>query len=335
MKFKNLIIGSNLLLASTFSTFVIAGQPPVDDVCSISNASSTGSGWDIGSRNYGCTDDNGGNNVVFTVSIPAACTSGGCGLIIDIHGATMNAELQNRGSKLRQYGATAISRGASTPYIVVQPNLSDLFDKNEIIDIGSLFGGAYANEMPVIEKFTDNVINRFNIDYNRIHMYGFSRGTHTANEYYCSKEKGEMYASFVMHAEKLKCNPQKNKPLLQINGRKDFLTPNNQSVENRRVIALLRSKNYKEVVIHSDPNWEKMIPEWLLLRGQYEHRRFTSGNKEQRFYESIEHSAKSGFLAGHCFPVKGDDYSGLEGRCLATFEIGEKIIDFFIKHELR
>lgn len=305
-------------------------QPTPDAECPITDISSTQNGDAIGVRNYGC-DDN-GVNVVWSVSIPDACTQGGCGLIIDIHGATMNAEGENKGSKLREYGLNAVSRGADTPYIVAQPSLTDLFDWHEglNIDIESVFAGAYLNELPSMEAFIDDAIIQFDIDPSRIHMYGFSRGTHTTNEFYCDEARAAKYASFSMHGEKLKCDIQKNKPLLLTNGIYDFLTPNQQSGENKRVMGLLRDGGFNESLITSEQNWENPDFEWstLLVKGKYEHRRFLKGG-EKFWFESIEHSGKSFPLFGHCHPVTSD-WGFL--RCYTSFNIGEKVIDFFIAH---
>ncbi len=94
-------------------------------------------------RHYGCIDNN--INVVWTVSIPKPCENGGgnCGLIIDIHGALMDAKSEDLGSKLRHYGFHAQHYGAPTPFIVMQPNLSDLFDQHLLLDINSIIGQAY------------------------------------------------------------------------------------------------------------------------------------------------------------------------------------------------
>ncbi|RXJ69054.1 hypothetical protein CS022_23980 [Veronia nyctiphanis] len=242
----------------------------------------------------------------------------------------MNAEGENRGSKLRQYGLNAVSYGAASPYIVIQPNFTDLFDKQEKggIDIESVLGGAYLNELPSLKAFIDDAIVKFGIDENRIHMYGFSRGTHTVNEFYCDKTERARYASFAMHGEKLKCNLKSNKPLLLVNGIYDFLTPNNQSKENKRVMNLLRDKGYGESVVISESDWEKPYWDWSTWTkvGRYEHRRFLKGN---RWFESIEHSGKAKPLFGHCHPVTSD-WGFL--RCHTSFDIGEKIIRFFIAH---
>jgi polyhydroxybutyrate depolymerase len=315
-----------------FSSFSFAGSQPSSNLssCPISNTSDTETWWGlaIGVRNYGCIDNN--INVVYSVSIPKACVSGGCGLIIDIHGATMNANDEDKGTKLRWHGWKAQQHfGAKTPYIVIQPNLTDFFD-SQGLDLQSVFGDAYLAEMPSMEKFIDDAIVKFNIDKSRIHLTGFSRGTHTVNEFYCDNIKGAKYASFGMHGEKLKCSVKKNRPLLLINGRKDIWTPNQQAYVNRNVMASLRDKGFTETVLHSDPNWTKQVYEWNtgLWRGQHEHRRFTR-EKGKKFFESIEHSGKSVPLAGHCMPVK-NDWGHL--ACYANFNTGAKLIKFFIAH---
>ncbi|MCX5849509.1 MAG: hypothetical protein NTW65_08675, partial [Deltaproteobacteria bacterium] len=58
--------------------------------------------------------------------------------------------------------------------------------------------------------------------------------------------------------------------------------------------------------------------------GKQQHTRYQTGNV---ILEDIAHSGASYPLAGHCFPVTTN--SGWL-VCRTTFEIGQKIIDFFI-----
>jgi len=331
MQFKKYLL-SIVMLAAFMSAPVYAGHQPIPNAaCPITDTSPTTIhlpfGLQImGVHHYGCNDDN--INIVWTVSVPDGCDKGGCGIIFDIHGATMNALDQEKGTKLRVLGNRAVRRGASTPYIVAQPNLTDFFD-SQGLDLFSVFGDAYVAELPAMKKFIDDAILKFNVDRNRIHVTGFSRGTHTVNEFYCNAAEREKYASFSMHGEILKCKIHKNKPLILTNGIKDWLTPNKPKYENSRVMNKLRSKGFTETLVHQDPNWRS--PDWVdgLIEGKYEHRRFTNRG-DQFWFESIEHSGDAYPAAGHCFPRTGNNYGWL--RCLTTFNVGEKIIDFFIAH---
>ena len=48
-------------------------------------------------------------------------TLGGCGLIVDVHGLFNSPSKQDSNTHLWELGRNAVSRGALTPYIVIQP----------------------------------------------------------------------------------------------------------------------------------------------------------------------------------------------------------------------
>src|SRR4051812_41707677 len=55
------------------------------------------------------------NGIAFEVEVPAGCEHGGCGVILDVHGLTMSAAMEDANTELR-------SRGAAAGYIVIQPS---------------------------------------------------------------------------------------------------------------------------------------------------------------------------------------------------------------------
>jgi len=57
----------------------------------------------------------------YVVSTPQACARGDCGLIVDLHGTSMNPDMQESVTRLRALGASAVDLGASTAYVVIQP----------------------------------------------------------------------------------------------------------------------------------------------------------------------------------------------------------------------
>src|SRR5262245_56229559 len=59
--------------------------------------------------------------LTYAVMLTAACTNGGCAIILDLHGATMRASSQEVETRLRALGTGAVERGAPTPFVVVQP----------------------------------------------------------------------------------------------------------------------------------------------------------------------------------------------------------------------
>jgi hypothetical protein len=252
----------------------------------------------------------------------------------------MNAEQQNNGTKLRQYGWRAMERGASTPYVVIQPNMTDLFDNNNgqrSLDFNSVMGGSYNNELPILKQFIENAITALDIDTDRIHFHGFSRGAATANAFYCNPQEQALFASFIFSGGSISCDV--NKSAMIINGNTD---PNIKSADN---VAnnFLSKGNVSATTIAEESNW--ITPDIQLnysfklnvfglkiplphptLIGKQLHTRYIKDNVT---LEIIKHSAVSLPLAGHCFPVKTD--SGWL-VCRSTFETGEKYIDFFINN---
>lgn len=55
------------------------------------------------------------NGFSFDVEVPTSCIGGGCGLIFDVPGRTMNAAMEDANTQLR-------ARGGAAGYIVIQPS---------------------------------------------------------------------------------------------------------------------------------------------------------------------------------------------------------------------
>ncbi len=75
--------------------FAYIVDPPTE-TCPITNINPTPSPSEP--RQYEC------DGIIYTVSVPLGCEKGGCGLIIDQHGALMSAENQNDGTHMREFG---------------------------------------------------------------------------------------------------------------------------------------------------------------------------------------------------------------------------------------
>lgn len=304
---------------------LIDDQPHASESCPLTNTSHTenSDGSAIGVRQYECTVDN--RNVVWTVSIPRDCELGGCGLIVDIHGATMSAAQQNAGTKLREYGWKAMERDAITPYIVAQPNLTDLFDSNLILDFGSVVGGAYSAEIPAMTVFLEDLLIAFNIDGNRTHMYGFSRGAATTSVFYCDNPLMTSFVSFAVGGGGINC--AMDKPLLILNGNAD---PGKMPINDAAVAEIESQGAVSTTVIHDDNDWNKPFLEFswsgIRTKGRHQHIRYES---DTHVLESIRHSGITYPAAGHCHPIT-EFNSWL--NCYTTMDTGAKLIDFFIAH---
>lgn len=304
---------------------LVENQPLAFMSCPLNKAISTqSSSGRIGSVNVNCVVD--GINVVYTLTVPTGCEKGGCGLILDTHGMSMNANQQNAGTKLRQYGWAAKQYGAPTPFIVVQPNLTDLFDREKILDPESVAGRAYYNEIPNLASFVNQMMSLYRVDPKRTHMYGFSRSGYTVNAFYCELGLSNMFASYAIGATDFRCKP--NKPLLIIAGDDDKLFPTAINDAETNVVAL---GQVKKTVIVNDTGYSTPKYVWTLLglqrQGRHHHVRYQVGNFT---LETIRHSGSTLPLLGHCHPSNDAINSWLV--CSANMDTGRKIIDFFIQN---
>ena len=305
---------------------LLDNQPTPTDTCTLINRSSTEaeSGNSIGVRNYGCVINN--RNVIFSVSIPKLCETVSCGLIVDQHGATMNAEQQNNGTHLREYGWQAMRYGARTPYIVIQPNMTDLIDQaTNKVDPISVGGGAYTNELPALLAFVANARTALHVDPKRVHFHGFSRGGQTASKLYCDPQTKGQFASMVGSGGSLGCAV--DRPFMQFNGKTD---PN--ALAAAGVAQRFHSSGAKREVIIQDANWQVPTLKFMAGKptpvGKQQHIRYTL---DGHVLENVTHSGLVAPLAGHCLP-----YDGPAGWlvCPANFDMGRKILNFFIQHPM-
>lgn len=317
---------TKLVSAPSYGPFpnLFDNQPIPTDTCDLLNRSSTESanGSSIGVRNYGCVINN--RNVVFSVSIPKMCETTACGLIVDQHGATMNAEQQNNGTHLREYGWKAMSYGAQTPYIVIQPNMTDLADQvSNRIDLASVIGLPYTNELPALLQFVSNAKAALHVDPKRVHFHGFSRGGFTGSKIYCNPQTKDTFASMVGSGSFLGCAV--NRPYMQFAGETDPNVLLAAGVAKKFVAG----GAYQQVLVQ-DANWQvpslKFIQGKLSVVGKQQHIRYT---QDGHVLENVKHSGLAFPLAGHCLP-----YAGSAGWlvCPANFDMGRKILDFFVRH---
>jgi len=306
---------------------LVDNQPLAFRSCPLERAVSTAAGnGRIGSMNVECRVN--GIDVVYTVTVPPGCEAGGCGLILDTHGMSMNAAQQNAGTKLRQFGWTATQYGAPTPFIVVQPNLTDLFDRDRLIDIDSVIGRAYGNEVPNITYFIQHLVSLYRVDSRRTHMYGFSRGGATVNAFYCDASLSGLFASYAIGGYGFECAP--GKPLLMLYGDSDVIAPGAIDDAESRVLAL-GGVSVTRVV--NDPGYAtpNLVWTWggIQRQGRHHHLRFVRGDV---VLETIRHSGSTLPLLGHCHPSR-DWNSWLV--CHANMDTGRKLLEFFIRNPQR
>ena len=325
-----------LMISSTTHAFsripLVDNQPVADEFCPFTNNMSPTTSYkqdgSLDAREFYCVDDN--VNIVWSITIPEGCDSGGCGLILDMHGAGMNANTQNYGTKMRELGSDAEAFGASTPYIIAQPSMTDLIDdQTGGIDLDSLLplqdNRAYVNELPHINNIMQDLISTFDVDTSRIHWYGFSRGSHTISHVLCGDFNLDFpIASYAFAGGEIKCDLPANTPILMINGLTDTLTSDKMAFQDNAEAFMRTIPNIQEETLYEDDNWEQQQGFLFFKVGQHIHKRFSN---EDYIFESIRHSAQSVPMFGHCHPVIGYERWL---ACRANFDIGEKMLQFFI-----
>jgi polyhydroxybutyrate depolymerase len=253
------------------------------------------------------------DGLAYDVMVPAACAAGGCGLVLDVHGATMSAAIEDSNTNMR-------ALGTQKGFVVVQPNALpapplQMTNWNPATD---------DDKVLALVKLARTV---FQIDAKRVHMTGFSSGGAMAFRILC--KHADAFASIAAAAGP-GCTfaagdmPSREVPLLYMQGTRDKL------------------ENYQSSAI---PQRDKIIAGWKMGPGaavagdaKYKRTRYTSPSGTA--FEFIQHDyvASAFLLGGHCYPGSSDP-GNAQGQmmpfgCTGTtaFAWGEEAMAFFLAH---
>jgi hypothetical protein len=247
----------------------------------------------------------------FLLSIPPSCTSGGCGLIADLPGATAPAENPNLNTGLRQR-----TRNLSPSFIVLNADRPP-----------SLFFNQASPDR--IFRFMQAVATVFNVDRSRIHIGGFSNGGGVTFDFVCDPVKAAFIASAAPQASgRASSGAVCSRPLVPIRyftGRNDDIAgfANMNGVVNR--IAGTIGAGAPQV-LESSP-----IGNYRLLR-------FRGRNGEivdQVAYDNVKDPAAGPpALGGHCYV---GPFTPNGGGCTGpfAFENGAKTLEFYLENPRR
>jgi len=133
----------------------IDAPPPVMDPCFPSPHA--------GHVQYAC------NGITFDVEVPAACMAGNCGVIMDVHGLTMSAAMEDANDQLRTLGGAA-------GFIVIQPNANPAPPE----------ASWNTTDDPTLFDFLTRAIAVYRVDPKRVHMTGFSQGGFMTWRFLCA-----------------------------------------------------------------------------------------------------------------------------------------------------
>ena len=263
-----------------------------------------------GQRAYKC------DGLTFDVAVPKLCLTKACGVVLDVHGLSMNGKMQDNNTAMR-------ALGNKHGYLVVQPNANGA---------PPLSSWSAADDAKV-HAFIKRVISVWHADNKRIHFTGFSQGGAMSWRFLC--KHGDLLASVAPAAACTVTNPEggclglgkKPKhqiPVMFMHGTKDVLV--NFTCAQQVRDALVAAWQLKQSKVVSQDSSHK----WVRFAGP-----------QGAVFEFVSHdyAAKSLLLGGHCYPGSKDLSGGEPGQlfgfgCTGTsaFTWGEIAIKFFMAH---
>jgi poly(3-hydroxybutyrate) depolymerase len=268
----------------------------------------------------------------FEVSVPDECLTHACGLITEVHGLGMNAELMNGHTHMREMGNAA-------GYIVLQPSapgavLTSRWDPSNDAQVFALM---------------QHVMHVWHVDPKRVHFDGYSMGAWMTWRFICTHS--DILASAAPIAGGLAAGsscpfsssngtpgdpsiPAQQIPILYTHGRNDgFVNFDQQAIPERDAVVAAWYPGVQPQVVAKDFDYE-----W----DRYE-------NSDGTVFEFVQHDWECGFvlpfggtqvaLKGHCFPGSdaflgcGRSSNGkLDGGITYPFKWSETVLQFFIAH---
>lgn len=251
------------------------------------------------------------DGIVYDVAVPPACTNGGCGVVLDVHGFTMSGRMEDNNTNMR-------ALGAQYGYIVVQPNANPAPPQSSwtpAIDDDKVF------------KTLMLVATTFKADMKKIHMTGFSQGGMMTFRFLC--KHADTFASMAPGAG-TGCTfigndkPSQEVPVLYMHGTKDVLVSFNGAAIPQR----------DEVV----NGWQMGAGTKIAGDGTFTRTQYTS--QAGTVFEFIQHdyAATSFALVGHCYPGSNDPGNQpgqlFPFKCVGpnSFTWGDEAMKFFVAH---
>lgn len=258
-----------------------------------------------GSHRFTC------DGFVYDVEVPAACTASGCGLVLDVHGATMSGKMEDDNTGMR-------ALGRKYGYVVVQPNANPK---------PPLSSWTASTDDAKVHAFLVAAIAAFKIDTKRVHMTGFSQGGMMTFRFLC--KHADLFAS-VAPAAGEGCSftagdtPSRQIPVLFMHGTADAIVGYDANAVPQRDALVAGWSMGTGTVIASDAHYTRT--RWTSASGNV--------------FELIQHDyqASSAILKGHCYPGSTDP-GGEPGQlfpfgCVPpnAFVWGEEVMAFFLAH---
>lgn len=269
--------------------------PPVADDC-IRDVSA-------GDHSFTC------QGITFLTMVDPQCTERACGLIVDVHGATMSGEVMRMNNRLHEL---APPQG----YIAVQPTApSGAWD--------------FERDPPAIADFMERMIGAFHLNTRRIHVTGFSMGSGVTFWFLCNRpdliaSAGPVTGSSADQVraqdtgmsciEALDDTWQPRVPILFMSG----------TADSALSIAAARRRTDGIVARLGLSGGDQIDGD-----GQFRRMRWTG--EGGMVFDFLEHDY-AGLVAGHCIPGPTPDavYGCTSGN--VTLDWGQTILQWFIEH---
>jgi poly(3-hydroxybutyrate) depolymerase len=249
-----------------------------------------------------------GGDLAYDVEIPAACAQGGCGLVLDMHGYTMNAAEEDAGTNMR-------ALGQQYGYVVVQPTAP------------LAWGWIQSTDVPAVFAFVNDVATALVTDPKRAHVMGFSQGGGMTWRMVC--DHADFWASAAPLSALPGCDwtasshPSRELPIVHVHGYYDALLNYYAYGTAQRDALLAYWKNDAGTVFESDTG--------------YEATRYLSPSGTPYEFWRHDYMALNTTYLGHCFPGGSDvGYALTQFGCAdqGTFLVGERAMQFFLDHPM-
>ncbi len=286
-------------------------DPPPPDVFPPPQAVGCVSDVSAGFRTYTCGD------LTHNVEVPPECLDSACGLVIDIHGATMSGTQEDSNMGMRELGR-------QFGYIVLQSNA-----------VGGMWRAGIDDNN--IHLFALDLAEAFHVDDKRIHVTGFSQGGYMAWRFVCAHSEwlasaapGAAGAGDSLVGPVCFSNgqvPTRQIPLLQLQGTQDALVKHHTAIVQRDAVIMAMG-----------------LTEFGIVAGDASYRRTRYVNGQGATFEFLEHdyASDASFLGvaivGHCYPGSVDHVPG-PGQLMGygckgqnSFHWGREVMQFFVAH---
>ena len=252
--------------------------------------------------------------LMFTLHVPEICLTKACGLIVDIHGFRMSADLQD-------YYTDLAERGGNEGYIVIQPTANK-----------SSYGRNWEYRDDNVSKvfsFMNRVKKVFHVMGERIHVTGFSQGSWMTWRFVCyyAEHLGSVapiafgagypkdyFKQPLMINVFTNCFKGKQVDVLYAHGKKDAAVHYIGAIKTVKKIRQDWNLD-NEQILHKDKDYQRT--------------RYMNSKGTVVEFINYNWARKGSDPDGHCFPGVGN-YLGCGKN--NSFHWGDEVVKFFLEH---